>query len=434
MGNGEMKKIFPLAAIVFIGTLSLLIQVPPSGIASMAENYGHGARAIGMGGAFVGLADDFSATFYNPAGLAQISGHRAIFGYHLGLPSLHIEEINGAEEHEVDDKLHAPYIALVADLTRGLDLGRRLVFGLAGAFPGNFKSAYKARYGTDFDPYFPIFGDGHEDQRICLWFGPAVEVFPWLFAGGGCAFIVHGEDVEIEVAVDALTGEVVEERTRASMHVSTEIAPLAGVLLKPHDRISIGAVWRKEVAFEAPQQRATMSAIFPMGVEVPVEIVLPIHAHYTPAQYALGLSWRPLDRLLIAADVTYTDWSGYTLNDGTQLDPPMRDRWVPRIGTELEVAEGLGVRAGYAYLASPLPRQRPGFAVNLVDSTRHIFSLGSGYAIEWPDLFSHPLGIEAFVQVQYLEPRNFPNVNPGGPDLQSHGTVVAIGIQLDLRF
>ena len=33
---------------------------------------GVGARAMGMGGAYIGVADDFSATYWNPAGLAQI--------------------------------------------------------------------------------------------------------------------------------------------------------------------------------------------------------------------------------------------------------------------------------------------------------------------------------------------------------------------------
>jgi len=34
---------------------------------------GFGARAASMGGAFVGLADDFTAVFWNPAGLALLS-------------------------------------------------------------------------------------------------------------------------------------------------------------------------------------------------------------------------------------------------------------------------------------------------------------------------------------------------------------------------
>ena len=35
------------------------------------------ARSRGMGGAFIGLSDDESATFYNPAGLSQIQGREA---------------------------------------------------------------------------------------------------------------------------------------------------------------------------------------------------------------------------------------------------------------------------------------------------------------------------------------------------------------------
>ncbi len=40
-----------------------------------------GARAVGLGGAFTGLADDESALFYNPAGVAALSGRRLIAGY-----------------------------------------------------------------------------------------------------------------------------------------------------------------------------------------------------------------------------------------------------------------------------------------------------------------------------------------------------------------
>ena len=34
---------------------------------------GVGVRAMGMGGAFAGVADDFTAMYWNPAGLAQIN-------------------------------------------------------------------------------------------------------------------------------------------------------------------------------------------------------------------------------------------------------------------------------------------------------------------------------------------------------------------------
>jgi long-subunit fatty acid transport protein len=41
-----------------------------------------GARAVGMGSAFTGLADDASALYYNPAGMTSLPGNRFITGYH----------------------------------------------------------------------------------------------------------------------------------------------------------------------------------------------------------------------------------------------------------------------------------------------------------------------------------------------------------------
>ena len=42
---------------------------------------GVGVRAMGMGGAFVGVADDYTAAYWNPAGLAQIDRREV----HIGL-------------------------------------------------------------------------------------------------------------------------------------------------------------------------------------------------------------------------------------------------------------------------------------------------------------------------------------------------------------
>ncbi len=44
---------------------------------------GVGARAIGMGGAFVAIADDPSATFWNPAGLTDLKGSQLLLSADL---------------------------------------------------------------------------------------------------------------------------------------------------------------------------------------------------------------------------------------------------------------------------------------------------------------------------------------------------------------
>lgn len=63
---------------------ALAVTSPPAQAAKFAGAFmedGGGARALGMGGAFVAVADDPTATFWNPAGLSRQDG-RALFVMH----------------------------------------------------------------------------------------------------------------------------------------------------------------------------------------------------------------------------------------------------------------------------------------------------------------------------------------------------------------
>lgn len=61
----------------FPGMAGLLLLFTIFLVASTTEVSAQSARSRGMGGAFIGLSDDESATFYNPAGLSQIQGREA---------------------------------------------------------------------------------------------------------------------------------------------------------------------------------------------------------------------------------------------------------------------------------------------------------------------------------------------------------------------
>jgi hypothetical protein len=70
--------------------LLILIAAVPQAIAQSGKagqagaflKFGQGARALGLGGAFCSIADDQSAIFYNPAGIAFSSGRQVAFNYH----------------------------------------------------------------------------------------------------------------------------------------------------------------------------------------------------------------------------------------------------------------------------------------------------------------------------------------------------------------
>ena len=65
-----MKK--HIFLIIFFGTFSLYAQFAEDAAALLDNQYGFGAKSIAMGSAFTAVSDDYSAIYWNPAGLAQI--------------------------------------------------------------------------------------------------------------------------------------------------------------------------------------------------------------------------------------------------------------------------------------------------------------------------------------------------------------------------
>ena len=64
------------AALLVAASLVPLVAIPAS--AGPAAPFLPGIRPLGMGNAFVAVADDRNALHYNPAGLARIARNRAI--------------------------------------------------------------------------------------------------------------------------------------------------------------------------------------------------------------------------------------------------------------------------------------------------------------------------------------------------------------------
>jgi long-subunit fatty acid transport protein len=75
-----MKPVLQLSTIAVAIAAGLLVAAPAQAITNVEANAGPqfnfvnpGARSLGMGGAFLGLADDSTAAYTNPAGLGQLS-------------------------------------------------------------------------------------------------------------------------------------------------------------------------------------------------------------------------------------------------------------------------------------------------------------------------------------------------------------------------
>lgn len=82
---------WPVALVVMVWALVFATAEVASAVESSSNanapylRMGAGARALGMGGAFVGVADDATAMFWNPAGLAWTSGWEVTGMYTAGM-------------------------------------------------------------------------------------------------------------------------------------------------------------------------------------------------------------------------------------------------------------------------------------------------------------------------------------------------------------
>ncbi len=86
------KKFGYVMIILLYMPVSLFADVDFESLNGSDLGMGIGARAIGLGGAFVSIADDASAIFWNPAGLTDISENQLLLSadlpYHFSAFSL----------------------------------------------------------------------------------------------------------------------------------------------------------------------------------------------------------------------------------------------------------------------------------------------------------------------------------------------------------
>ena len=142
-----------LALAVWAG-LSAIAGIPAAR-ATPSNQVPVGTRAIGMSGAFTAIADDASALFWNPAGLARL-GHQEFTGSHANLYDTGIK-----------DDLVSFVLPLSRDRAAGVDW-----------------------YHSGFDDGVL----GFSENRVTI--GAGLKVLPWLWAGAGGKILTRGTSLD----------------------------------------------------------------------------------------------------------------------------------------------------------------------------------------------------------------------------------------------
>jgi long-subunit fatty acid transport protein len=163
-----MKSVKNILCLVFVLALSVSLFAGKSKVGTTAYPFlkiGVGAKSLSMGGAFVGLADDESAVYYNPAGIIGFQ-QKAISGSYMNyiagiqsgnliaiLPksSAAIADVEGLDEAPVFHDAQSAFALSVVYLNYGTIEEANLAGDIIGDFSGS-DMAIGATYARKLSP------------------------------------------------------------------------------------------------------------------------------------------------------------------------------------------------------------------------------------------------------------------------------------------
>lgn len=432
------------AAFLLLSTLSVSAHANP------LDAFGGGSRAISLGGAFTSLADDSSANYYNPAGLAQAEHLRFDLGYLYNNPNLRFNDADA----QVD---------LVKGIQMGVVLPGEVLGKRFGAGIGMLlldDRVTRVRALPQSQPRFVLFDN--RPQRLFIAANFALEPVDGLYVGGGLTFMAHTAG---RLNVEGVVSSVDVENTvlQGEVDVSIDSARYAqvGVLYAPHDapwsvgltfrqeyflRLQIGTLVEGDIVFDAdPDNPFTL-------VEDGQFIFDSDNANlFSPMQLVLGGSY-DFGGVLVTADVGWYRWSRFRSPSSNillelnlegldfSIPPPdeivaprFSDLVVPRAGVEIDLFDSDHVdivgRLGYFFEDSPAPDQ-PG-VTSYADSAKHGLSAGVGFAFEdFSAVFPAPLHLDFSLLYIQMAERLYEKDDPADlvGDFRVDGNVLGFGL------
>jgi len=377
-------------------TLALMPGKKGNALATMADTLELGSKATAMGGAFCALADDYSAVYYNPAGLAQENRNRLYLATQYAKPFFWIQKSSGDKEVKDLDEISGISIATTSNWGQlfGYEQLRRLSSGLFIYYP--YQGIYDIK--TDFptDRHFLMYQDRNLMMVIIL--SMAYKILPSLSIGVGANFSM-GLDMGNYVVVEGLSLTVSSMTLRRDAR--TGIAPQIGLLFKPLDKLSFGINFMDEVV-----TRQKGPFVLQMGEGISTVGEVDMYSFNRPRKIDFGVAYEPNQASTLSFDLCWLNWSRYKDILHDIPDPKFKDILVPHLGIEYVPIPRLAVRGGYYYEMSPVPDQTG--KSDYIDNNKHVLSVGAGWTTEARSTFPNkPISIEGHFQCQLLEEREF---------------------------
>lgn len=384
--------------------------------------FGFGPRAAAMGGAMTAEANDYTASFYNPALLTRRP--ELNFGFSFQFHRL-VPEVTATDRSKMLDCSQCQPPDSV-----GTSLG--LVFPLAGKVKNRVAigfalymptSAFVRVNAADSSrPYWYRFNSNLE--RFTLNVGVGIKITDWLSIGPGISLLANlqgrvGGGGGAIANVDLFSRNVKVKELDASL--TARLSPTLGVSVTPLKNLRFGAMYRWETMLPV-----TIPAQLDLEGIGSLALTVNAVAHYAPHQVSVGGAWDITDQLTVTLDGEYQHWSaapspyvsltvdlsGPTLAalgidkaldlNSPAASPGFVNTLGVRAGGEYRLSDRFAARAGASYRPTPVPLQNPQ-GTNLLDGNTLGFAAGIGFNFPDPlEIFAHPIQVDLAVQMAFL--------------------------------
>jgi len=372
-----------------------------------------GAKAMGMANAFAAQADDPTALYYNPAGIAFLKGTQVSLGsliiavpqtdfsgtttltgnLPLGNGSSPVSE-KAKQDLFIAPSFYATYSLESMPLTLGI--GVNSIYPLAKSWDNS--SAFRNQIeNLAIKPinFQPTAAYRFDSMNLAVAAGLDIthtlvtlqkSAYTSSITGGA----PYGAFELGEMGVDG---------------TATDVGWNAGLLWKPRNDLSFGAAYRSEITLhikgDANFLATTPAGLGALGIDyttlatsaVPFTRTRVTSSASTtitlPDSLSLAVAWKPTEKLTLEFDAERTGWSSYDkleiafdssskLNVFNNKPSPKnwKDVWAYKAGGQYAVNKNLDLRAGYAYDTNPIPNSTLG--PELPDSDRHNVTMGAG--------------------------------------------------------
>jgi long-chain fatty acid transport protein len=396
-----MKLFFKLVVILGL-MVGLCGSLYPNGF-NLNSN---GSKAIAMGGAFIGLADDYSAVFWNPAGLTQMKQTTlSFFGSDIIPKASYQYSII-----DVDAKTKNYFSGSVGFFK---PLSEKVVVGLYAYVPSGLGIEWE---GSDLAPL--VDGVAYEWKTYVgiITVSPVIAFKVSDKFSLGAAFNINYGFADLNRPG---LGQYSEETNAVALGATL------GLMVKPSEKFSFGVTFRTPLKFKLKGD-ATMTGAPLYGLPETDDAVRDITF---PLWLGAGIAIKPTDKLTITADAQYTNWKvmdtlpmefsnpGWKMyfENMSHLQLDWKDCVQLRLGLEYKTSRKFAVRAGYYYDPNPSPKHTR--TLLLPEMTFNFFTFGIGYNSERVTIdlgFEYGFGKEWIISPEDLGPND-----PGMPGIHN---------------